>query len=236
MYAVSSTWYHQSGITYPLLACSQCIKYGKTCPGYTDEFELILRNETDSTKRKAQKTTKCEANRRRRNGRSSSSENDNLSVTPIRSGAGSPVETIILNPNYPTVEAAVVFFFRNFIAPPRCQHDLRGCVTYLWPMYCKSDINSALYRTTRALAMYTMSFTAPWRHMARPGYAEYSHAIREIRKAIQDPRQATTDETLMATLLASLFEVILRNPSLLIFRSQLHSHFTCLNYRPRASL
>jgi hypothetical protein len=34
-------------------SCAQCIRAGRVCPGYRDAFDVIFRNETESTERKA---------------------------------------------------------------------------------------------------------------------------------------------------------------------------------------
>src|SRR5690625_4379608 len=38
--------------------CNQCAKSRRICPGYKDEFDLVFRNETQATERRARKANK----------------------------------------------------------------------------------------------------------------------------------------------------------------------------------
>ncbi|KAL2268141.1 hypothetical protein VTJ83DRAFT_2987 [Remersonia thermophila] len=70
--------------------CNQCIKARRQCPGYRDEFDLILRNENQAAKRRA---LKLSAPRRRATNSStassSSSSSSSGSGSGSRSGSGS---------------------------------------------------------------------------------------------------------------------------------------------------
>ncbi|KAL1844112.1 hypothetical protein VTJ49DRAFT_4964 [Mycothermus thermophilus] len=68
--------------------CNQCIKARRQCPGYRDEFDLILRNENQAAKRRA---LKLSAPRRR-------ATNSSTASSSSSSGSGSGAEKVAQRP------------------------------------------------------------------------------------------------------------------------------------------
>ena len=106
------------------------------------------------------------------------------------------------------VDVAVSFWFRHLLTIPRLPDALQGYLEILGPMYSKASPSSLLHQATRALALAGLSNgqrSALIRVEARKLYAK---ALRETGEAIRDPKQARSNELLMAIMLFSLYETI----------------------------
>ena len=106
------------------------------------------------------------------------------------------------------IDVAVSFWFRHLVRIPRLPDALQGYMEILAPMYMKAMPSSLLHQATRALALAALSNgqkSALIRLEARKLYAK---ALRETGEAIRDPKQARSNELLMAIMLFSLYETI----------------------------
>ncbi|KAI9697513.1 MAG: hypothetical protein M1820_007779 [Bogoriella megaspora] len=205
--------------------CGQCKKSHRTCPGYRDEFDLIFRNETSATKRRAQKSTsttrdsesppKTASGRRSKDKDDSNPGRDGLSPDFIATAYNTFFEKsqIPLAPGLWTSDEvqATAFFFRNFVLLPRQTDATRGFLSVLLPFYNNCSSESAIHRATSAVALSALSKFPDRNYLQNQSAIEYGKAISIVNKAIIDPEQAKSDELLCTILLLGLYETINSN-------------------------
>ncbi|KXT02306.1 hypothetical protein AC578_194 [Pseudocercospora eumusae] len=215
-------------------ACNNCIKTNRECPGLPDEVDLIFRAEQPGTSRKKAKKGKSEidvtvlkslvdeygehqqlAEERGSKVASqpSTSQLDQWHGDVSPTSRGSPagqtadlVEQMSLNP--PIEKQATAFFFNNFVLPPRNTETTRGFLELAVPLFNASKEGSPLHLATEAVSV---SIIANWpgrRHLQQKAARLYGQALAATQKALQDPNNATSDTTLLAILLFSLYESV----------------------------
>jgi hypothetical protein len=115
--------------------------------------------------------------------------------------------TICSQPTFSIEEEVVDVYFRNFARLYSTQDTVRGFLPFLAPMYSTSFKGSLLRTATHAAALCAISQLPDQNHLQYRAADTYGKAMRIARHALQDPIQATSDETLQATLLLCLYEV-----------------------------
>lgn len=114
--------------------------------------------------------------------------------------------TICQQPSFSIEEEVVNVYFRNFARLYSTQDTVRGFLPFLAPMYGTSSKGSLLRTATHAAALCAISQLPDQQHLQLRAADTYGKAMRIAAGALQDPVQATSDETLQATLLLCLFE------------------------------
>ncbi|KAL7620036.1 hypothetical protein AAE478_010585 [Parahypoxylon ruwenzoriense] len=194
--------------------CNQCAKSRRQCPGYRDEFDLVFRNETQATERRArraskkslaQKTEKLSPPTATATGESSGY----FHVSPVvRDSIKSPLEqAVIPSLNVPVEHQASCHFVSNFILVPR-EGDTRGFMDFLIPLL-KQDPQGHLRHAFNACSMAFLN------NRKRMGSAfsdralhEYTKALNGTNMALRSPETQMADSTLATVLLLGLFESI----------------------------
>ncbi|MDI1493588.1 MAG: hypothetical protein OHK93_005379 [Ramalina farinacea] len=219
-------------------ACSRCLNTRRVCPGYVARFDLVLRDQTRSVRRKAldKKISPPSAV-----GRSSfrvymppqassppasTSSEDSVSSYHILAGTGEePSYATIkkakldnhgsiprLSDHFPEQEAICAFFL-DFVLLPRHPDSFRGHLEHLLPLYQGALPNSPIALATSSVALSLSSNPhncCSDRQLARN---IFGRALRKTSNAIRDPVDSLKDETLMAVLLLGLYERINASPS-----------------------
>ena len=109
----------------------------------------------------------------------------------------------------PSVEQqATHFFFKNFVLSPRTKEAARGFLEAAVPMFDQAKQDSPLYLATEAVAISVIANWPGRKHLTQLAARLYGRALAATQKAIQDPKHATTDATLLTILLFSLYESI----------------------------
>ncbi|KAL2024808.1 hypothetical protein VTK56DRAFT_5629 [Thermocarpiscus australiensis] len=133
--------------------CNQCAKARRQCPGYRDEFDLVLRNENLAARRRALKGTA-----------SGSSKKSALTPSPTTTIPAPPVprasngittkpksnpaaEAIPPTLHIPPEEQARCHFLSNFVLVPR-QGSTRGFMEYLIPLMEETTTRTTATTTT----------------------------------------------------------------------------------------
>lgn len=111
--------------------------------------------------------------------------------------------TLVMAPEF----EAVPFFFRNFVSLPQEAESMRGYLELLVPMYNRAQPSSALHLATSAVALAACGNYPGRQHLLRDAAATYGKAIRKLNEDLKDPTLARSDESVLATLLFSLYEV-----------------------------
>jgi hypothetical protein len=112
-------------------------------------------------------------------------------------------QTINMPPEY----EAVPFFFKNFIALPQQAESTRGFLEYLVPLYNKARSSSVLHLATTAVAMATCGQYPGRQDLLREAVSTYGKALNKLNEDLKDPAMSTSDETVLAILMFSLYEV-----------------------------
>ena len=110
----------------------------------------------------------------------------------------------------PSIECqAVSFFFENFVVPSQSKRISRSFLEVLLiPMYEATASNSPLSMATEALAVRVAANYPGGRHLLPHGESLYYQALKSVQRAIREPTESTTDETLLSILLFSLYESV----------------------------
>lgn len=195
--------------------CNQCTKARRHCPGYRDEFELIFRNETKATERRAQKASKkgCAAsssgNNNTTNANTSSSVGDE--TLPVVKAVGPPArESISPGLSIPTEQLASCHFLSNFILVPR-EGSTRGFMGFLLPLMKSEGQNSHLQHAFNACALANLGNRVKSNDEDLPDKAlsEYTKALAATHSALTDPDTYKSDASIATVLLLGLYEVSL---------------------------
>lgn len=210
-------------------ACLACTKTKLTCPGYRTPLDLIFRDQNKIAQDKVQG--------RKNQSYTSSNTNpapaNNAQVIPTTANAlrsiSLPNELGFNTPEY----AATCVFFSNVVVINQHPDTRRGFMQALLPLYNAARPGSLLDLaiTTVSLAMFGMSRRT--QDFVLLGQKSCCKALLATGRAIEDPIDSLKDETLMAVLLLSLFEVS-KPPDLSHIGHEKWKH-RCLYY-PRASI
>lgn len=111
--------------------------------------------------------------------------------------------TIVMAPEF----EAIPFFFRNFITLPQEAESMRGYLELLIPLYNRAQPSSALHLATSAVALATCGNYPGRQPLLRVAATTYGKAIRKLNEDLKHPHLAKSDESVLATLLFSLYEV-----------------------------
>ncbi|KAF2640389.1 hypothetical protein P280DRAFT_401158 [Massarina eburnea CBS 473.64] len=228
--------------------CGNCIKSGRDCPGYRDEFDLMFRDENKAMAKKSRRNNRKTPARNvddRSNDQCltfNSTPNTSLQPSPSRTSRSATPQlavessyrqleiathygvpndqnawntflwnlqhdvppTITLSPEF----EAVPFFFRNFVSLPQQADSMRGYLELLLPLYNRSSPSSALHLATVAVSLAACG-NYPGRGSLQPEAARiYGQALGKLNEDLQDPVAARSDESILATLLFSLYETV----------------------------
>jgi hypothetical protein len=102
---------------------------------------------------------------------------------------------------------AVPFFFKNFVSLPQQAESMRGYLELLVPLYNQAQPSSALHLATNAVALAACGNYPGRQDLLREAVTAYGKALRKLNDDLQDPVVSLADETVLAILLFSLYEV-----------------------------
>lgn len=196
--------------------CNQCAKSRRQCPGYKDEFDLVFRNETQATERRARKANRKamaqKVGKSESDDRSSESSQSPGTITPVgafKDSIKSPnKQAIIPSLGVPAEVQAYCHFVSNFILIPR-QGSTRGFMDFLIPLLKSEGPESHLQHAFNACAMALLNNRAQSRNnFIAKALNEHTMALKGTNAALRDPEQQKADSTLGAVLLLGLFENI----------------------------
>ncbi|CZR57607.1 related to negative acting factor [Phialocephala subalpina] len=196
--------------------CNQCAKSRRQCPGYKDDFDLVFRNETQATERRARRAVNSKkmsaqitfANQQSAFA-SSPEDVDSKAVIFTNTDSGSltrfaPPETISI----PYEEQAPCFFLTNYVIQTR--EASRGYFDFIEPMLEKESPDSHLSLAFGAVAMASLANrpNSRGRALYPQALSAYTKALKAVNLALQNPALQKTDQTLAAILMLGFFETI----------------------------
>ncbi|KAK0714306.1 hypothetical protein B0T21DRAFT_297183 [Apiosordaria backusii] len=217
--------------------CNQCSKARRQCPGYRDEFDLLLRNENQAAARRALKA----------NSTTASAASSSKKVAVLKESQPHPRQqalqlsrsqtTALTNSlSIPTEDLATCHFLSNFVlVPGQEQHSARGYNHFLLPLlqqYSNSadrEGNMHLQHAFNACALASLGerYGSPGPgpglgrittekekySLLQKSAAEYTLALRATNAALRDPVRCKEDGVLAAVLLLGMFENITAKPN-----------------------
>ncbi|VUC23644.1 unnamed protein product [Clonostachys rosea] len=184
--------------------CNQCAKSRRQCPGYKDEFDLVFRNETQATERRARKANK-KAMSLKMVQETGQGQLINKPTTPPKTSNLTPIDTL---PQMPIIDQASCHFISNFVLVPR-QGTTRGFMEYLVPML-KTESHTQHFRLAfDACALASLgNRVGDGVNIRNMALARYTKALASTYQALRDPELSRQDSTLASILLLGLFENI----------------------------
>ncbi|KAL2052527.1 hypothetical protein ABVK25_007087 [Lepraria finkii] len=200
-------------------ACSQCINTKRTCPGYVPRFDLVLRDQTKSVRRKAQRKKGDQRLPSLSQSASSEESAPALTVRALSDPGGRSAYDVA--ENAPSGEAiprifndfpeqqAICAFFLDFVLHPRHPDSVQGHLEHLLPLYQNTTPDSPLSLATSSVALVLSGSSPTRRSDQQLGRTIFGRALRKTSAAIRNPTESKKDETLMAVLLLGLFEKIM---------------------------
>ncbi|KAK0610468.1 hypothetical protein B0T17DRAFT_620944 [Bombardia bombarda] len=192
--------------------CNQCTKSRRQCPGYKDDFDLMLRNETTATERRAQKSATTTRKRQQQQiGQGTAATAARRHATPalqhmVKSSALQPALQI------PVETRASCYFVSNFVLVPR-QGTARGFMDYLIPLLrAQGTADTHIRHAFNACALALLGNSRPsadgGEEMGDKAVGEYTRALSATNTALRDPKTAKSDAVLATVLLLGMFESI----------------------------
>jgi hypothetical protein len=109
--------------------------------------------------------------------------------------------------SFPPEVEAVPFFFKNFVDLPQQAESMRGYLELLVPLYNQAKPSSALHLATNSVALAACCNYPDKQHLRKDAVTTYGKALRKLNEELKDPMDGKTDESILAILLFSLYEV-----------------------------
>ncbi|KAF7545656.1 hypothetical protein G7Z17_g9007 [Cylindrodendrum hubeiense] len=183
--------------------CNQCAKSRRQCPGYKDEFDLVFRNETQATERRAQRANKKALAQKQTKATGVQDANKTAS-----SARRVPDQSVLATLKLPIDQQATCHFISNFVLLPRYDNT-RGYLEFVVPLLQSEKPGSHFKLAFDACAVACFGNRVGSGHTFEgQALGHYTKALASTFAALKDPEVATSDATLAAILMLGLFENI----------------------------
>ncbi len=188
--------------------CNQCAKSRRQCPGYKDEFDLVFRNETQATERRARRASRKVSVQKEDRQSLEEAGPSTGTVSVFSDSIRSPVEqTVAASLSLPVEQQANCYFVSNFVLMPKpgCN---RGFLNYLVPLLKQDGKENHLQHAFNACSLALLNNRAgSGGKLGEKVFSEYSKALSGTNAALRDVEGQKADSTLAAVLLLGMFEV-----------------------------
>jgi hypothetical protein len=198
--------------------CRACTRTKRSCPGYPDLFDVMLRDHTPSFKKPVEtKKPRTASNR--------SSPCGNSPNAPTIKKSNQVVSTSVVTANpqlrqasgpppfgpvdlyQPMEDTVVPIFFNSYLYLPKDQFIRNGFMEILPANFSSTKPGSHLHVSTLAVAFYSVAAWTGQRSLFRASEQYFTQALSKIRKALQMDDESDLDSVLLSTLLLSTYEV-----------------------------
>lgn len=190
----------------------QCQKSRRQCPGYKDDFDLVFRNETKATERRARRTLNS-----KRNYSPNSFPTGEISFAEVideeslpqvfshldRRGSLPLLEAL----STPIEEQAPCFFISSYVLG--ADQSAKGYFDFLIPMMKIEPPDSCLTIAFSAVAMASLANrpNAKRTSLFSQAVYQYSKALKATNLALQHPEHQKSDQALASVLMLGFYEV-----------------------------
>lgn len=193
----------------------------------------MLRDETESVSRKVQRGKRRGLKAPRTAGQASGQQGTIGTIAPSSAIATTASSGLFLPKSFQDApeQQAVNSFFSTYIVIHRHPYSRRGYLDCLLPLYQITRHDSLLSLATTAIALAVQGGSPKTRHYRDISPSYFGKALQKTSRAIRDPVESVKDETLMAVLLLSFYEVRISLPHLYITCAAsccCSSHLSCL--------
>ncbi|KAI1826327.1 hypothetical protein F4861DRAFT_102286 [Xylaria intraflava] len=189
--------------------CNRCAKSRRQCPGYKDDFDLVFRNETQATERRAQKVNRKALTQKAGKGDAFLPDTAS-SLSPLSAGAAAPgLWPVTPPPALSLQERAACNFVANFILMPKDGRTV-GHFAYVLPLLKQEGPDSHLQHAFNACSLAFMDNRRGVRvvDLWDKTLSEYLLALGKTNAALRDKDSQLSDATLATVLLLGMFESI----------------------------
>jgi hypothetical protein len=196
----------------------QCQKSRRQCPGYKDDFDLVFRNETKATERRARRTLNikkinsqipfqageptlsCSVDDE---GIAQGSQEAVASGSQLSSRGLLPMDVLSVDVD----EQAPCFFVSSYVM--KTDHASKGYFDFLLPLMKTEAPDSHLALAFSAVAMASLANrpNAKRASLFNQAIYRYSKALKATNLALQDPAHQKSDQTLASVLMLGFYEV-----------------------------
>jgi Fungal specific transcription factor domain len=192
--------------------CLQCQKSRRQCPGYKDDFDLVFRNETQATERRARRSINSKKIKLQTGQRRNDSDNGALA-----SGSGSQGSLVNRtnavssgsvpgSVNIPIEIQAFHYFLSNYVLVPQAG-TTRGHWIFVMPLLKGELAGTQLSTSFTAVALASFGNRPSAKHLLVRARQEYTKALNHVNRALANPAIQKSDQTLASILLLGLYEV-----------------------------
>ncbi|KAI1117768.1 hypothetical protein F5Y14DRAFT_322586 [Nemania sp. NC0429] len=178
--------------------CAQCAKSRRQCPGYKDDFDLVFRNETQATERRALGIGKKSQPKR-------PARQPALPIVAMGTSGGWSLTSL---PGPSMEEQASCHFIANFVLLPKDGRTV-GYLDYVLPLLREEGPDSHIQHAFNACSLAFMDNrrgvgNGCW----SKALGEYGIALSKTNGALRDRDSQHSDVTLAAVILLGMFESI----------------------------
>ncbi|KAL4906355.1 hypothetical protein BDW74DRAFT_151757 [Aspergillus multicolor] len=186
--------------------CGQCLRTREACPGYRDDWDLVFRDQTGHTIKRAsvnRKTTNSPKTHATR-GQVEKTANHFLqslaSASSSRSSLHHPPPSKTLGPSLDDI--GVNYFLYEFVTGGRAPS--RGYLNYIPPCYSDDASRPTLYTSMAAVGL--MGLSSSQQSLMPHARTKYAQAIGLVNDALQCSVESIKDSTLMSVISLGVFE------------------------------
>ncbi|KAL6709142.1 hypothetical protein ACN47E_001958 [Coniothyrium glycines] len=182
----------RSRCDYAVPECGQCHKAGRVCTGYRNTVDLMFHDESTRIVRK-----------HKGSGSTNQSTGTAQDMQLARTASVKLTDFIFYQP---IDDLGVNFFMSNYVGDDPAVSQLY----YLPQFYVqKGYANSELSQAVQAAGLAGYAKTVRRKEMLDIAMKSYVKAIKGINSALSDPKSAASDATLIAIILAAMYEMLI---------------------------
>ncbi|KAK2612003.1 hypothetical protein QQS21_001968 [Conoideocrella luteorostrata] len=180
--------------------CTHCLRTGRVCPGYRDEIDLVLRDETERTRQKAKGVVDRKA------GKQKKGVEANIVAALSSCAQRGPADVVAIQ--QPLEELAFCHFVSNYMLLPE-PGKFMGFMDFVMPLLKTGKAPLYYQCAFEACALASLNNSVGHRnHFEQLALGKCTKALSAISIALRNPEVAEEDSTLATILLFALFEFI----------------------------
>ncbi|KAJ5726262.1 uncharacterized protein N7483_007619 [Penicillium malachiteum] len=205
--------------------CNACTRTGRSCPGYLDPFDLILRDHTPSfiskkgtKKAPPRKITKSEPrhdsnenhDEDRNNSHTKASEASGRSLsltTSTKSSTSWPPYIPPADLYQPMEDTVIPLFFNSYLYLPQEPHVRNGFMEILPELFSNARPGSYVHTSTLAVAFFSVAAWTGHAPLLKAAQRYFTQALPKIRAALLSNDDGEYDSILMSILNMSTYEI-----------------------------
>lgn len=197
--------------------CRACTRTNRSCPGYPDPFDLVLRDHTQSFQRSKPDRTPAV------NSRSSPDQSSIItqtkevpygrtsrSVAPANrklTGGSWPPSFGPADLYLPMEDTVIPLFFNPYLYLPKDRYIRNNFMEMLPAKLSSAKSGSHLHVSTLAVAFFSVAAWTGQGCLLRASEKYFTQALSRIREALQRDEECDLESLLLSTLLLSTYEV-----------------------------